>query len=191
VHLRRATPADVPALETLIELSVRTLQARDYSPAQIEGALGTVFGVDGQLIEDGTYFVVEAERNKIVGCGGWSKRKTLFGSDHRTGREDALLDPHQDAAKIRAFFVHPDWSRQGIGSRILEACETAATEAGFKSFEMGATITGERLYKARGYEVADLLQVPLPNGASLPIIRMTKGASTGREPFRAARTLPK
>jgi GNAT superfamily N-acetyltransferase len=112
-----------------------------------------------------------------VGCGGWSKRKTLFGSDHKTGREDALLDPLQDAAKIRAFFVHPNWARQGIGTKILEACETAAKEAGFKTFEMGATITGERLYKARGYEVTDRLEVPLPNGASLPIIRMTKRAS--------------
>lgn len=180
MHLRRATPADVPALEALIELSVRKLQAPDYSPAQIEGALGTVFGVDSQLIEDGTYFVIEAERNTIIGCGGWSKRKTLFGSDHRTGREDALLDPHQDAAKIRAFFVHPDWARQGIGSRILEACETAATEAGFKRFEMGATIAGERLYKARGYEVTDRFEVPLPNGASMPVIRMTKRAPTPR-----------
>jgi GNAT superfamily N-acetyltransferase len=169
--------ADVPALRALIDLSVRVLQAEDYSPAQIEGALGTVFGVDTQLIADGTYFVLEAP-NMIAGCGGWSKRKTLFGSDHRSGREDALLDPRSEPAKIRAFFVHPDWARRGIGSRILGACERAATEAGFTAFEMGATVTGERLYKARGYEATDRIDVPLGNGVSIPIIRMSKRISS-------------
>jgi GNAT superfamily N-acetyltransferase len=170
-------PSDIPALQVLIDLSVRLLQAQDYSPVQIEGALATVFGVDSQLIADGTYFVVEAScgsHNTIVGCGGWSKRKTLFGGDHKSGREDALLDPLLEAAKIRAFFVHPDWARRGIGSKILEASERAATEAGFTAFEMGATVTGERLYRARGYEVMERIDVPLTNGVSLPIIRMTK-----------------
>jgi GNAT superfamily N-acetyltransferase len=178
-HIRLAIPADVPALQALIDLSVRLLQLHDYSPAQIEGALGTVFGVDSQLIADGTYFVLEAicdGGKKIVGCGGWSKRKTLFGSDHGSGREDSLLDPSSDNAKIRAFFVHPDWARRGIGSTILEACETAAIKAGFKGFELGATITGERLYGARGYEVIDRIEVPLANGESLPVIRMSKAA---------------
>lgn len=146
-HIRRAIPEDVPELSELIALSVRSLQAGDYSPAQMEGALGTVFGVDNQLIADGTYFVVEVPSHagtRIVGCGGWSKRKTLFGSDRRSGREDALLDPRRDNARIRAFFVHADWARQGIGSKILETCENAAAEAGFTSFELGATITGKR-----------------------------------------------
>jgi GNAT superfamily N-acetyltransferase len=111
---------------------------------------------------------------KIVGCGGWSKRKTLFGSDHGSGREDTLLDPLRDNAKIRAFFVHPEWARRGIGSQILDACETAASEAGFHGFELGATITGERLYRARGYQPIERIEVPLTNGASLPVIRMSK-----------------
>src|SRR5215472_4523175 len=139
IRLRLAVAEDIPVLRELIEASVRGLQTEDYTPAQIEGALQTVFGVDSQLIADGTYFVAEApsanargELNDtksswtIVGCGGWSKRKTLYGSDHWAGREDALLDPQGDAAKIRAFFIHPDWARQGVGSKILLACEKAA-----------------------------------------------------------------
>jgi len=179
-HIRRAIPADVPVLRDLIDLSVRSLQTPDYSQAQIEGALGTVFGVDSQLIGDGTYFVLEAtsdRKNKIVGCGGWSKRKTLFGSDLASAREDGLLDPLCDNAKIRAFFVHPEWARRGIGSKILEASESAAAEAGFQGFELGATITGERLYRARGYQVIDRIEVPLANGTSLPVIRISKRAS--------------
>jgi GNAT superfamily N-acetyltransferase len=178
LRIRYAQPADVRALGALIELSVRSLQAGDYSPAQIEGALGTVFGVDTQLIADGTYFVVEASGADgdamLVGCGGWSKRKTLFGSDHRPGREDHLLDPLHDNARIRAFFVHPEWARRGIGSMILEACENAAMRVGFRGFEMGATVTGERMYRVRGYTPQEHLDVPLANGASLPIIRMEK-----------------
>lgn len=177
-RIRCAAPADIAAIERLIEHSVRELQKQDYSPAQMDGALGTVFGVDSQLIADGTYFVLEAVSGDgaatLVGCGGWSKRKTLFGGDHRSGREDDLLDPLHDAAKIRAFFVHPEWARRGIGSRILAACEGAASDAGFRSFELGATLTGERLYSARGYEPIDRIEVPLGNGASLPIIRMSK-----------------
>ena len=132
-----------------------------------------MFGVDTQLISDQTYYVVEAD-GIIVGCGGWSKRKTLFGSDHRSGREDGLLDPAQENARIRAFFVHPAWARRGIGSLILDTCERAAAEAGFASFELGATLTGERLYSARGYQAVEHVAVPLANGASLPIIRMVK-----------------
>src|SRR5580692_11603061 len=180
-HIRRAIPADVPAIEALIGLSVRTLQTQDYSQAQIEGALSSVFGADSALIADGTYFVLEAVfdggKAIIVGCGGWSKRKTLFGGDRASSREDGLLDPLRDSARIRAFFVHPDWARRGIGSRILAACESAAIEAGFGSFELGATLTGERLFRARGYAPIDRIEVPLANGASLPVIRMSKGGS--------------
>jgi len=132
-----------------------------------------VYGVDTQLIADETYFVAEGD-GVIAGCGGWSKRKTLFGGDHWTNREDSLLDPQLDAAKIRAFFVHPDWARRGIGSMILEACESAAKAAGFRRFEMGATLSGVPLYKARGYMELEPLAVPLANGESLPIIRMGK-----------------
>lgn len=181
IHIRHAVPADVPALRMLINASVRQLQAQDYAPAQIEGALQTVFGVDSQLIADQTYFVAEATPPAgsdpiAVGCGGWSKRKTLYGSDHWTGREDALLDPRHDAAKIRAFFIHPEWARRGIGTVILETCERAAKSAGFQRFEMGATLTGVRLFSARGYVAMENLKVPLPNGELLPVVRMSKQA---------------
>lgn len=180
IHVRHAVPADIPALRALIEVSVRQLQAQDYTPTQIESALQSVFGVDSQLIADETYFVAEArpaESQPItVGCGGWSRRKTLFGSDHWTGRENALLDPRHDAAKIRAFFIDPAWARRGIGSLVLEICENAAKSAGFKRFEMGATLSGVRLFRARGYVALENLSVPLPNGEFLPVVRMSKQA---------------
>jgi len=190
IHLRLAVPEDVPILRLLIEASVRGLQAQDYTHAQIEGALKTVFGVDSQLIADGTYIVAETEpsamrrsegmnpqtRLMIVGCGGWSKHKTLYGSDHWTGREDALLDPLRDAAKIRAFFIHPDWARRGVGSMILKACEDAARSAGFARFEMGATLTGAKLFGAKGYVAVKPISIPLVNGESLPVIHMEKQA---------------
>jgi GNAT superfamily N-acetyltransferase len=190
IQLRLAVPEDVPALRQLIEASVRGLQAQDYTRAQIEGALQNVFGVDSQLIADGTYIVAEAgpasiERTEtknvqfkrmIVGCGGWSKRKTLYGSDHWTGREDTMLDPLRDAAKIRAFFIHPDWARRGVGSLILQACEDAARSAGFSRFEMGATLTGAKLFGAKGYVAVKPISIPLVNGESLPVIHMEKRA---------------
>ena len=176
--IRLATSSDIPALHALIEVSVRVLQRHDYTPEQIEGALGTVLGLDTQLIDDGTYFVVEAgpEREHLVlaGCGGWSHRKTLFGSDHGPYRQNAFLDPATDAAKIRAFFVHPDWARRGIGSMILETCEQAARKAGFTRLEMGATLTGVPLYEARGYKSVERIEVPLRNGHLLPVVRMVK-----------------
>jgi GNAT superfamily N-acetyltransferase len=181
VRLRLADSADVPALHALIEVSVRGLMTQEYSLAQLEGALGTYLGVDTQLVNDGTYFVAETENRAdtvIVGCGGWSKRKTLFGADHRPGRENALLDPKIDAAKIRAFFIHPDWARHGIGSRILQACEDAAQAAGFKSFEMGATLSGVPLYEARGYRAIASLDISLSNGELLKIVQMTKSAKS-------------
>ena len=179
LRLRKAVAADVARLQEVIEASVRGLQAADYSPAQIDGALKSVYGVDSQLIADGTYFVAEiAEPNTgrmhIVGCGGWSKRKTLYGGDQFAAREDSLLDPSRDAAKIRAFFVHPNWARHGIGTMILEACENAATEAGFSRFEMGATLSGVPFYRARGYAEVENQSAPLSNGEVLPIVRMAK-----------------
>ncbi len=175
LQIRQATLADIPQLADLIERSVRELQANDYSATQIEGALGTVFGIDTQLIADGTYYACTDGAN-IAGCGGWSKRKTLFGADREASREDSLLDPRHDRARIRAFFVDPQWARRGVGSMILAACEAAAGGAGFQAFELGATLTGEPLYRARGYEVLERIEVPLPNGATLPVIRMKKNA---------------
>jgi GNAT superfamily N-acetyltransferase len=184
-HLRLALPADIPVLQGLIDASVRGLQAQDYTLAQIEGALKTVFGVDSQLIADGTYLVAEAvpsgienaAASLIVGCGGWSKRKTLYGGDRWTGREDELLDPLRDAAKIRAFFTHPAWARQGIGGMILEACEAAARAAGFTRYEMGATLTGAKLFGVRGYVAVKPISIPLMNGEVLPVIHMEKRVS--------------
>jgi GNAT superfamily N-acetyltransferase len=179
IRIRPAVPADIPVLSGLIDASVRGLQAEDYTPGQIEAALKKVYGVDSQLIADGTYFVAEAEASEntgsmVVGCGGWSKRKTLFGGDHWSGRHDALLDPRRDAAKIRAFFVHPAWARRGIGSMILEACETAAKSAGFTRLEMGATLSGVPFYKAKGYAALENLEVPLGDGESMIVVRMAK-----------------
>ena len=185
-RIRQAVPADTPVLRVLIDASVRGLQAGDYTPAQLENALKNVYGVDSQLIADGTYFVVETDSigesrtganigfPLIVGCGGWSKRRTLYGGDQWTGRKDTLLDPSRDAAKIRAFFVHPDWARRGIGSLVLEACESAAIAAGFSRLEMGATLTGVPFYRAKGYVELEHLDVPMADGTNLPIVLMAK-----------------
>jgi GNAT superfamily N-acetyltransferase len=179
IHIRAAKLEDVPRLREVIEASVRGLQAGDYSPRQIDGALRSVYGVDSQLILDGTYFVAEiaepgTPKFTIVACGGWSKRKTLYGGDQFAAREDSMLDPARDAAKIRAFFVHPDWARRGIGSVILETCEQAAVDAGFARLEMGATLSGVPFYRAKGYAEIERQEAPLGNGESLPIVRMTK-----------------
>jgi GNAT superfamily N-acetyltransferase len=179
VRIRKAVAADIPQLREVIEASVRGLQAQDYSPAQIEGALTSVYGVDSQLIADETYFAVEAaapgkNNSTIVACGGWSKRKTLFGGDQFAAREDSLLDPARDAAKIRAFFVHPEWARRGLGRMILEACENAALEDGFTRMEMGATLSGIPFYRAMGYAEIEKQFAPLSNGETLPIVRMAK-----------------
>lgn len=185
IHIRRAGAADVPVLRALIEASVRGLQAQDYTAAQMEGALKTVFGVDSQLVADGTYFVAETEPGlsdsglHIRGCGGWSKRKTLYGGDQWTERRDELLDPAHDAAKIRSLFVHPAWARRGIGGMILKTCEDAAGAAGFARFEMGATLTGVKLFSARGYIAVENIEIPLGNGESLPVVRMERWAHGG------------
>lgn len=181
IRIRLAEARDIPKLRELIEASVRRLQAGDYSAAQLENALRTVYGVDTQLISDGTYFAAEETASAgaplLVGCGGWSKRKTLYGGDQWTEREDSLLDPARDAAKIRAFFVHPAWARRGIGGMILEACEAAAAAAGFRRLEMGATLTGVAFYRAKGYVELEAEEVPLGDGLTLPIVRMGKGKS--------------
>ena len=174
-HLRLATEDDVPALHALIEASVRGLQANDYTRAQMEGALGTVLGLDSQLIADRTYFVAEAD-NELAGCGGWSKRKTLFGADRGPGRAPDLLDPATDAAKVRAIFVHPAFARRGLGSLILATVEDAAWAAGFRKFEMGSTLTGVPLYRLKGYVEVERIAVPLWNGEALPVVKMVKDA---------------
>jgi len=179
MNLRNACLDDIPALEFLIDASVRELQAEDYTPEQIELALRTVFSVDTQLIEDGTYFVAERS-GRLAGCGGWSRRKTLCGGSHHTVRDDALLDPARDAAKIRAMFVAPSYARQGLGSLILEAAEQAAAAEGFTRLEMASTLTGVPLYLNKGYRVVEYTDVPLGDNLSLAVVHMAKTISASR-----------
>jgi GNAT superfamily N-acetyltransferase len=171
--IRFARKEDIPTLEVLIPLSVRALQASFYSPAQMEAALGTVFGVDRQLINDGTYFIVE-HAGHVVGCGGWSRRRAVFGGDHARSAEDAALDPAHEPARIRAFFVHPDWARRGIGRTLLTACESAICSAGFRDAVLVATLAGEPLYASFGYSVVERYEIPLSEGLTLPAVRMVK-----------------
>ncbi|MEQ1748352.1 MAG: GNAT family N-acetyltransferase [Prosthecobacter sp.] len=170
---RLATLDDISALETLIPLSVRVLQAPYYSAAQMAAAMGQVFGVDRQLISDGTYFVVEVA-GVIIGCGGWSKRKSLFGAETARRGEDTMLDPTTDPARIRAFFIHPEWSRRGIGRAILTACESAIIAAGFSQAELVATLAGEPLYLICGYREVERYEISMSGGLTLPALRMTK-----------------
>jgi GNAT superfamily N-acetyltransferase len=172
-----ATSKDVASIRRLIEASVRELQAGDYSAAQREGALATVFTVDSQLIADGTYFVANADDGKLAGCGGWSYRKTLYGGDHQVEKvAPERLDPAVDAAKIRAIFVHPDFARMGVGSLILEAAESAAMAQGFTRFEMGSTLTGVGLYTLKGYREMTRFMVPVAGGETIEVVRMVKEA---------------
>ncbi|CAN5551942.1 GNAT family N-acetyltransferase [soil metagenome] len=175
MQIRLASMNDVEALNELIPLATRGLSPPFYTPAQIDRAVAHVFGVDRQLILDSTYFVVEID-GRIVGCGGWSRRKTMFGGDATGFKEtaDALLDPKIDAARIRAFFVHPDFARRGIGRTILQSCERAARDAGFCRLELVATLPGAPLYAACGYHQIEPLDIPIPDGSILPAIKMGK-----------------
>jgi N-acetylglutamate synthase-like GNAT family acetyltransferase len=141
------------------------------------GALGSIFGVDRQLIRDGTYFVVEQDA-KIIGCGGWSKRRSLYGADSARQGEDLLIDPKNEAARVRAFFVHPNFARRGIGRCIMQACESAIRAAGFRTVEIVATLAGEPLYAGFGYKVMERYDISLSNGLGLPVVRMTKKFET-------------
>ena len=171
--LRQARPIEVPILERLVAESARGLSRDDYTDAQIEAALGTAWGVDSELIHDGTYFVAEAAED-IVACGGWSRRKTLFGSDRQTGRQSGFLDPSRDAARIRAFFVRPAWARHGLGRILLERCESEALAHGFRSAELLATMPGCRLYAAFGYAGDERVAYPLPGGITIDFVPMKK-----------------
>lgn len=176
LRLRLACTEDISALDQLMRKSVRALSVGYYTERQIEYSLVHVFGIDTQLIADGTYFVAEVG-DRIVGCGGWSRRRTLYGGDQTKSGEDHLLDPATEAARIRAFFVDPDFARQGIGKRIMKACETAALEAGFQRLELGATLPGEPLYVAVGYQPIERIDHSMPDGETLTVIRMGKQIS--------------
>lgn len=171
--LRKATLDDRPALEKLIAESARGLSHPHYTDSQVDAAIGSAFGVDSELIADGTYFVAEADR-EIVGCGGWSRRATLFGSDAQPGRRSDLLDPARDSARIRAFFVHPDWARRGIGRAILERCESEARAHGFRSAELLATLPGHRFYRTLGYTGDERVEYELTDGVTIDFIPMRK-----------------
>lgn len=176
-ELRKATLDDQPALQQLIARSIRALGAGDYSQDQIDAALGGAFGVDSGLIRDGTYFVAVTGTGEIVACGGWSRRRTLFGSDERADRDESNLDPRTDAAKIRAFFVDPAHARRGIGRALLERSETEAMQAGFEVFELMATLPGVRLYEKFGYEAGEAVAYPLPGGLTIRFVPMKKEAN--------------
>jgi predicted N-acetyltransferase YhbS len=172
--VRLAHSQDIPALEALIPESARALSVGHYSPEQIEAALLHTFGVDRQLIDDGTYFVAEME-GQIAGCGGWSRRQSLYGGTQAgAAAEPLLLDPAREPARIRAFFVHPRWARQGIGAALLRASEQAARAAGFHDLVLLATLPGQPLYASQGFMAIEAVQFPLPGGLMLPGMRMAK-----------------
>jgi GNAT superfamily N-acetyltransferase len=171
--LQTATLAHAPEIEALIPRSVFALQAAYYSPAQMSAALGPVFGVDRQIIRDGTYFVA-VHGEQVVACGGWSRRAAVFGGDRHQVADEGWLDPAVNPARIRAFFVAPDWARQGIGTALLEASETAAIAAGFRRAVLVATLAGEPLYARYGYAVEERYAVPLTGDLTLPVVRMSK-----------------
>jgi GNAT superfamily N-acetyltransferase len=174
--LRQATLEDSAVLQALIGRSARQLSMDDYAPEQVEGALRGAFGVDSQLIRDGTYFVVESAAS-IVGCGGWSYRRTLFGGDARAERDGAQLDPRTDPAKIRAFFIDPRHARKGIGTLLLDHCEAEARSRGFSRAEMMATLPGVRLYAARGYVPAERILYDVGSGVAIEFVPMSKDIS--------------
>lgn len=171
--VRAATLDDAEALRELIQRSARVLARGDYSTVQIEAALQGAWGVDTQLVRDGTYFVVERD-GCLAACGGWSRRKTLFGGDAHTAREPDLLDPSRDAARIRAFFVHPSCVRQGIGRMLLKKCETEAQREGFRAAELVATLPGVRLYAACGYEEISRREYLLGGGVKILFVTMRR-----------------
>ncbi len=172
--LRAARLDDVAELELLIATSARTLLAPWYTPEQIDAAVGSVFAVDTQLFEDGSYFVAE-HGHSIVGCGGWSRRKTLFGADRgHTSDADSALDPTRDPARIRAFFVHPAHARRGIGAALMRHCEQAAADAGFRTMELVATLSGQPLYAESGFTAVEHFEIPLGGELTMPVVRMNK-----------------
>lgn len=173
MRLRLATPADVPALEALIAESARGLSAGFYTAAEVEAAVAHVFGVDTQLIADGTYFVVDTDAGPAA-AGGWSARRTLYGGDQMKAGADPRVDPASEPARIRAFFVHPRWARQGLGRRLYAACARAAWDAGFRAFELMATRPGEPLYAALGFVVVERVSTDLPGGVPVPFARMRR-----------------
>ena len=173
LSVRKATMGDCEAVRALIDRSARELSSADYDQRQIEGALQGAFGVDSQLIRDGTFFVVE-NAGAIVGCGGWGYRRTLFGGDRRAERDESELDPRTDAARIRAFFVDPSHTRKGVGSMLLQKCESEARLRGFSRVELMSTLPGVRLYSARGYAGTGRVRYEVAPGVAIEFVPMSK-----------------
>lgn len=174
--LRLAIQDDVPAVVKLIDASVRGLSTNYYSGVQIDQALLHVFGPDTQLIADRTYYVIESPEGHLAASGGWSRRRTLYGGDqHKGAAPDPLLDPASEAARIRAFFVHPAYARRGLGRRIFEACRASAENAGFSALELGATLPGVPFYERLGFKPMERVDAAMPEGLSLQVVRMRRG----------------
>jgi GNAT superfamily N-acetyltransferase len=171
-RLRLADESDLPALRALMETAIDRLQAPFLSPEQVAASF-SIMGLDTQLVADRTYFVALSGA-RVAGCGGWSRRATLFGGDHSAGRDAALLDPAKDAARVRAMYTHPDFVRRGVGRLILEACEAAAATEGFRRCELAATLAGEPLYVACGYRQIERFEERTPQGVAVPLVRMGK-----------------
>lgn len=171
--LRPATTSDIPAIRALIDASVRGLSKGIYTDAEIDESLVSVFGVDSQLLEDQTYFVI-AFGDEIAAAGGWSRRSTLYGGDQVKQGVDPLLDPAVDAARIRAFYVAPQWARRGFARMLYNACETAAVASGFRRFQLGATLPGVPLYEALGFRALERADFPMRFGLTLGIVRMER-----------------
>jgi GNAT superfamily N-acetyltransferase len=170
---RLATPHDVQGIRALIERSVRALSVGFYTPAEFEAALEHVFGVDTQLIADGTYYVIDSP-DGLAAAGGWSKRRTLYGGDQMKATEDPLLDPTTDSARIRAFFVDPSWARRGLATKLYDVCADAARAHGFRVLELMATAPGEPLYERLGFVALERVELPLPGGVALRLARMAR-----------------
>ncbi len=172
LNARLATAADIPALTVLMDRSISQLLPAFLSPEEV-AASHEIMGLDTQLIADETYFVIESS-GVVAGCGGWSRRATLFGGDHTSGRDAALLDPASEAARVRAMYTDPAFTRRGVGRLILSLCEEKAVAEGFKSCEMAATLGGEPLYIACGYHRIEPFEAETSNGVRVPLVRMGK-----------------
>jgi GNAT superfamily N-acetyltransferase len=168
---RLATREDVPALAALMKAAIEELQRPYLDEAQIASS-HAIMGLDNQLIDDGTYYVIESD-GQLAGCGGWSRRATLYGGDHSAGRDAAMLDPARDPARIRAMYTHPDFTRRGVGRLIIDLCENAAAAEGFARMELMSTLAGRPLYEAAGFEVIEATE-DASGGAPVPLIRMEK-----------------
>ena len=177
MKLRLATAADLPALHALIPYSVRALSRGHYTDRQIESAIRHVFGPDTRLIGDGTYYVVEADDGTLAGCGGWSRRRTLYGGDQAKTAVDDLLRP-DEPARVRAFFVEPRWARRGVATLLLQVCLEAAAAAGHRSLVLAATLPGEAFYRRWGFSSDERFEQTLPDGTAIAFVRMSRHVGT-------------